>query len=553
MTSENSAQPKAYDMQSPVLLCGGTIVDGTGAKGFIGDLLIADGKIREISRLPIDMEGQKIDCTGLIVAPGFIDMHSHMDWILPIAGRPDLASPFIDQGCTTFVAGNCGFSPAGFLPDSRFRHLMRLGDAEDLFRIQWTSMDDYFNTLGETGLSHNLVELAGQGTTVASIRGFDPTPLSSDEIKTLLFLLEEAMDQGAAGVSLGLMYEPGIFATPEEVRQVARLVKSKDKILTVHARALSVISLAYEIVPDGTPHNVISLQEMIDLSKETGVRLQYSHLMFAGTKSHPTYTQCLEVLDKAISQGVDIMIDSFPYHCGNSVINVILPAWFLGGLPGNYADKDALKRLKSGMDFTTELLGFGYEDIQIAYAGHPDLNPYNGMFVGEIADAMGITPFEAVIEISKKTNGTARVLNHQYSNMEIVEALIRHPACLFMTDTVVCPYGGAQNPATFGTFPLFLQYARDKNLIRMEEAVKKMTGASASRFNIKNRGVLQKGFAADVTVFDWNSVKDNQTKAQSGAPPSGIHSVFLNGQQVKSDGRVSETLNAGQGLRIQSR
>jgi len=535
--------------KSNILLAGGTIIDGTGGKGFIGDLLIEGDKIKEVSGQSIQIDCQKIDCSGLVVAPGFIDMHSHMDWILPIKERPDLTSPFIEQGVTTFVAGNCGFSPAALRSNSRYMELMRLGDS-NLFEIEWATMEEFFNYLEYNGLRHNLVELAGQGTSVASMRGFDENPLKPDEMKELLKLLEEAMDQGAVGVSFGLMYEPGIFATNEEISQIAEMVKKKNKLITVHGRALSVLSMAYEIVPDGIPHNVLSLQEMIDLSRKTGVRLQYSHLMFAGSNSHPTYKQCLEVIDKAIDEGVDIMIDTYPYHCGNSVINVVLPAWFLGGLPEYYHDRAALKKVASEMEFTSEMLGFGYDDIQISYAGHPDLNQYNGLFLGQIAELLGISSFEALIDISMKTNGTARVLNHNYSNMEIIDALIKHPACLFMTDTVVCPHGGVQNPASYGTFPLLLQYARERQLIPVEEAVRKMTGASAHRFSIKDRGFLKKGLAADITVFDWNTVKDNQTPTEIGNPPSGIKTVFINGRMVKNGGRLDETVNPGKVVRI---
>ena len=531
------------------LLFGGTIIDGTGKKGFKGDVLIEGAQIKSVSSEPITADCTRIDCNGLAVAPGFIDMHSHMDLILPIKDRPDLTTPFTEQGCTTFIGGNCGFSPAGFLPNSPYMDLMRLGSM-DLYETTWTRTAEYFDHLEHMGLNQNLVQIAGHGDTVTSIRGFNEKPLSPDEMKTLLALLEDTMDEGAAGVSLGLMYEPGIFATTEEIQQVAELVKKKDKILTVHGRALSALSHAYDIIPDGTPHNVISLQENIDLAKETGVRLQYSHLMFAGSESHPTYTQCLDVLDKALSQGVDIMIDTFPYHCGNSVINVVLPAWFLGKLPENYHDKEALNRLKGEMDLTAEVLGFGYNDIQIAYAGHPELNQYNGMFLGEIAETTGKSPFETLIEISETTGGTARVLNHQYSNMEIVDALIKHPACLFMTDTVVSPYGGTQNPATYGTFPLFLQYARERHLISLEEAVKKMTGASAARFNMKDRGVLEKGLAADITVFNPRTIRDNQAGGRNGETPSGIYMVFINGSCVKNESHLDLEAHAGKCIRL---
>jgi len=528
------------------LLQNGLIVDGTGKKGEVGDLLIKGTKIEEVSHGPIDVDCETIDCTAKVIAPGFIDVHSHMDWVLPIQGREDMKSPFTAQGCTTFVAGNCGYGAAGFRKDSGHRKRLKpvLFGASDLAR---DTMEEYFAHLRKVGMSHNLVTMAGHGTIRASIRGFDPSPPDDDEMKELLALIEEAMDQGAWGASFGLQYAPGIFAKEDEVEQIARLVAKKGKIVTVHGRAYSSVSGAYEIKKGGTPHNVLALQEMIDVAKKTGVRLQYSHLMFAGTASHRTYEQCLEVLDKARADGVDVMIDTYPYHCGTSVISVVIPPWFLANVPANYHDEKALKRLESELGFMSMAVGFGYGDIQLTNAQHPDLNKYNGLFLAEIADKRGMKPFDVAVEVAEKSGGRARVLNHKYSNMEIIEALMKYDECLFMTDATPAPEG-VQNPAAFGSFPLLLQYARDRKLLSLEEAVCKMTGANAERVNLKDRGLLKKGLAADITVFDWNAVKDNNTMTDTDNAPTGIEAVFMNGKQVLRDGNVDGAANAGQPL-----
>ena len=533
------------DTEGYVLFKGGYLVDGTGSKGYTGDLLIKGDTIEQVSQEPIQIDCPTIDCAGKITAPGFIDMHSHMDWILPIPGREDLKSPFTAQGCTMFIAGNCGFSPAATLKDSPYNELLSLGGRVP-FDITWSTMEEFFTYLDQTGLSHNMATLAGHGISRASICGMKSDPLDPTEMKQLLGLLEEAMDQGAIGVSFGLGYEPGIFANNDEIREVARMVARKGKLITVHAKAYSALSMAYEITADGPPHNVLSLREMIDIARETGVRLQYSHLMFAGSNSHSTYQQCLDVLDEARQQGIDVMTDTYPYHCGNSVINVFIPAWFLADLPRHYHDADALKRVEEEIAFVSQALGFGFDDIQISHAGHPELNQYNGLFLSEIAEKCDITPFQVVMDFSEKTGGQAAVLNHNYSNMEIIDALIKHPACLFMTDTVIGPRGGVQNPATYGAFPLLLQYARDRNLLSVEEAVHKMTGASAKRFKLDSRGILRKRFAADITIFDWNRVKDNCTVSQTDQAPDGIEAVFMNGRQVKADGKVDGNLTVGQ-------
>ncbi len=524
-----------------LLLKNGLIVDGTGKKGFTGDILINGPKIEAISETPISVESATFDCSGLVIAPGFIDVHSHMDWVLPLEGFDRLKTSFTAQGCTTFVTGNCGYSPGPFRKNSAYRNLIRLG-ADRRFEITWDSMGGYFQRLRDVGLTHNIVHLAGHGTTRTSLRGLNPAPLEKHEAAEMLVLLEEAMDQGAAGVSLGLGYEPGMFASVEEIAEIARLVRKKDKILTVHGRAYSLLSGFYS--DRDTPHNVLSLQEMISIARETQVRLQYSHLMFAGSKTHSTYRQCLDVLDRAVSEGVDVMIDTYPYHCGSSVINVLLPPWFLAGAPANYTDPRALTRVEQGLDNMSRHIGFGYADIQLTFAGHPDFNDDNGMFIDEIAGRRGVPPSRIVLGLSEKTKGRARILNHNYSNMEIIDALMYHPACLFMTDSVPS-VEGVQNPASYGAFPLLLQYARERRLISLEEAVRKMTGASADRLNIKNRGVLRKGLAADITVFNWKTIKDNNTVKETDKEPDGIEAVFINGRHVKKDGKVDTLARPG--------
>lgn len=540
--TSSTEQKRPKDSPAYTLLENGLIVDGTGQKAYPGDLLIKGAKIEQVSRSPIEIDCETMDCRGLVIAPGFIDVHSHMDWIVPMEGAEGLKSPFIAQGCTTFVTGNCGFSPGGFRRNSEYKGMIQLGAGRG-FELSWDTMEGYFEHLDRAELSHNIVHLAGHGTTQISMRGMDPGPLDEGELTELLALLEEAMDQGARGVSFGLGYEPGMFLSKEDIAKIARLVKKKEKIITVHGRAYSFASGFYR-ERGGTSHNVLSLEEMIDVARDTGVRLQYSHLMFAGTKTHPTYAQCLEVMDRAISEGVDVMIDTYPYHCGNSIINVVLPPWFLANIPANYNDDQALARVERGLDNMSRNVGFGYEDVQLTFAGHPDFDPFNGMFIDEIAGELDMPPASVVVALSEKTNGRARILNHNYSNMEIIDALISHPACLFMTDSVVSAEG-VQNPASFGAFPLLLQYARDRKLASLEESVRKMTGASAERLDVKDRGLLRPGLAADITVFDWENIKDNNTVAETNMAPTGIEAVFINGRQVKKDGVVDGSANAG--------
>ena len=528
---------------SRLLLKNGLIADGSGQSAFYGDVLINGEKIEVVTPREVAFDGKSIDCTGKVISPGFIDMHSHMDWVLPVNGHSRMKSPYTAQGITTFVGGNCGFGVAAFRPRSEFRDMLAMR-VDGLYRLDWDTMDQYFTRIRRQGMTHNLVNLAGHGTTRTSMRGFKPTPLSPDEMREMLLLLEEALEQGAYGVSFGLQYEPGIFATMDELTQVADLVKRKDKILTVHMKAYSSLSGTYPLKLFGRPHNLLAIEDMLNLARKTGVRLQLSHLIFVGSRTWNTCEEALMLIDQAIAEGLDVQFDTYAYHCGTSIINVFFPEWFLARIPKAYDSQEDRSRLYWELQLIKALLGFGYEDIQIVEANHPDLVQYNGMFLKDIAVRRNMSQFANFVDVARKSQGRARVLNHRYSNAEIVKELMKHPASLYMTDATIFAKG-AQNPAAYGNFPRFLEFARDYRLQTLETAVHKMTGASAARFQVKNRGFLRKGYAADIAVFDWHTVKNNNTPEAAAQAPTGIEAVFINGQQVLANGRTDDSKLAG--------
>ncbi|OPL12541.1 MAG: hypothetical protein AVO39_11600, partial [delta proteobacterium MLS_D] len=533
----------------------GLVVDGTGKMAFAGNVLIRGDRIEEVSPRSIETDAPVMDCTGLVVMPGIIDAHSHMDWIMPVPGREDLKLPYTAQGVTTFVAGQCGYGIAGIRKNTPFMARIE-SRIRDMYRITWRTMAEYFDHIQREGMTHNLVNLAGHGTTRTSIRDFDASPPDPGEMKEMLALLEQAMDEGAAGVSLGLQYEPGIFAGGDELRAIASLVKRKGKVLSVHMRAYSALSPGYSVNTarvlldyvfpfDGyTPHNLLAIDEMIDVARETGVRLQLSHLIFAGTRTFKTCGKALERIDNAIQEGVDVRFDTYAYHCGQSFINVVLPAWFLADVPRAYDDPAMLSRLKREFALIERFLGFGTGNIQITHANHDELNRYDGLFIDEIAGKRGMTPFDVAVEIAKKSGGLAAVLNHGYSNEPIVEELMRHSASIFMTDAIPAPEG-IQNPALSGNYPRFLQWARDRKIIALEEAARKMSGAVAERYGIRDRGFLKAGLAADIAVIDWNNIRDNNTIKETANQPSGVEAVFINGRRVLDKGRIDKSARPG--------
>ena len=539
--------------ESRTLLKNGLIVDGTGSKAFKGSLLINHHKIEKVIKEDVRFEGNTIDCTGRVIAPGIIDMHSHMDSVLPASDRHDLTTPFTRQGVTTVVGGNCGYGIAGFKKGSQYltaespnRDFYKVINewTKGLYELQWDTMGGYFDYLQRNGITHNLATLVGNGTARASIQGFDPTPMTGNRMQEQMYLLEESLEQGARGVSFGLQYEPDVFATLDELNQVAAMVKQKDKIITVHMKAYSALSGTYPLELYGVPHNLQAIEEMLNMGRETGARIQLSHLIFVGERTWKSYEKAFELIDQAIQDGVDVKFDTYAYHCGTSIINVVLPEWFLARVPEVFNSRWSLLKLRAELTLITNLLGFGYEDIQITKANHPDLEQYNGMFLKDIAQKRNMGEFENFIDFVQKSNGIAAVLNHRYSNQEQVKAMIRHPASLFQTDATVY-LEGVQNPAAFGNFPRILQYARDYNLISLEEVVHKMSGASADRFGIQDRGTLAENKAADIMVFDWHKVKDNNTDIKTAETPSGIDYVFINGTLALDQGKINTKIKPG--------
>jgi N-acyl-D-amino-acid deacylase len=527
-----------------VLLKGGLIVDGTGARAFKGNVLIKGGRIQKISHRSIRTEGLVIDCAGKVISPGFIDAHSHMDWRLPIKGHDELKRPFTSQGITTFIAGNCGASAAGFRPETSFKSRIEENPRNcRLLDLDWDTMAEYFSRLSRIGLSHNLAMLVGHGSVRTSIRGFDPSPLHPYESSEMTRLLERAMEEGARGISLGLRHEPGIFARPEEIAEAALAARRRNVILAVHIRALSTFSGSYPNGPLSRPHNLMALEEALSLAQKTGVRLQISHLRFEGSRTWKTMDAALRMIESSISHGADVGFDISPYHCGAWHINTLLPPWFLARLPGAFDDAKAMRRLRRGLSPMERSIGSPAMDIKIADAVEPGYKKHDGQDLSEIARARRVRAEEALIDIARASKGRAAILCHRCSNDEILHALMRHPACLFATNAVV-ESDGAQNPSAFGAFPRFLKLARERRTISLEETVRKMTGAVAERFGIKDRGILSEGMAADVVVFDWETIEDNNNDESAGKPPSGIERVFVNGRLVLG-GEKKAALNAG--------
>lgn len=533
-------------MDFDLVITNGTVIDGTGRPRFRADLGIQRGKIAAIATGERLSGGRTLDAAGLVVAPGFIDVHSHADWILPLPDHDQILAPLLLQGVTTLVTGNCGFSPAPATEEAvplldGYSEMMR----ERAFPYRWRSFGEFLDVLERDGLLLNAAFLVGHGAlryAVMGGRADTAAPPAPDETDTLCRLTRQALREGAFGLSAGLAYAPGVFARNEELLSLLQVVAAEGGVFTVHGRAYTWVSPFYTPVILGTPHNVRSTRELLALARQAGVRLQLSHLIFVGRHTWRTHRTVLRDVERAAADGLDVAFDAFPYTVGNSTINVVFPEWFLDGFTENIDDPRALRRLKREMDLLRMTLGLDYRDITLLWAAAPELVELEGLDFAAVARHLGLPEFEAYAHVARASDGKARVLLGTYSGdggrEEPLQAVLAHPLCAFMTDTILTRRG-QHNPASFGTFPRVLgRYSRELGLFPLEEAVRRMTSFPAERIGLPGVGRVAEGVWADLVLFDPATVADNTTPGRPDAPPTGIRAVLISGQVVAQDGRI---------------
>ena len=509
-----------------ILFKNALIYDGAGSQPFKGDVLVDNDKIIKVEEnIQPETEWEVVELKGLSLSSGFIDAHSHNDWFAIKKEPQKYFEPFIRQGITSFVAGNCGLSAVGFESDTK--HTDKIGGG--LFSFHETtgtypSVSEFFSAIdGNTPC--NIAVLAGHCTARASVAGYENRPLTETELKEMLQLMEDALKEGACGLSLGLMYEPGIYAGIDELKEVARLCEKYDRPMTVHPRACSAVSMTYPLL--GRPHLLRALDELVEIASGTKMKLHYSHAIFVGRRSFRCKDELVEILHGLRDKGVDIGFDIYSELLGVSVITVVLPAWYQALSPKQKRHWFNKLKLATLIRATILLLGFGWDDIQIAYIGK-GYEKYEGKSVSQIAKEMGKSCLDAYLDLCEMSDFKGRVNMGPYSTPEIVSELSKDDRCLYMTDAWVEDYG-VQNPAIYDCFPKFLKFSLCGTGDTMPNTIRKMTGAVADRFSIKDRGYIRPGCYADLTVFDEAKLRNGQPDQQASF---GIEKVYINGIKV---------------------
>ncbi len=541
-----------YDL----ILRNATVVDGTGGDAYEASIAVLDGRIAAIERgdaLDCAECDREIDCRGKTMTPGFIDIHSHADWLVPGADHGSLVEPFVRQGMTTLLGGNCGFSPAPITD----KNLQAASDAsqvilDDAIDLRWKTMDGFLTALEGDGVALNIAQLVGHGAVRAAVRGhLDPTPPDAEALAAMERYTRAALEEGAIGSSTGLGYPPGIFAGHDELAAFAGWTADAGRLFTSHLRAYSATSGVYA---DENPraHNLRAIDEILAVGRDSGVRLQISHLIFVGRNSWPTHGEAIGLIERALSEGVDVAFDAFPYTAGNTTASVIFPPEILPSLEAMLADPEQMAALRAFGEEVFDRIGFHLRDIQIMNACVDRFEELNGLFVGEAADRVDMEIWEFYSRLVIESGRNARVLIHKYSGDEDDESALRavlaHPLCTIETDTFVTERGH-QNPASYGTFPRVLSTYVREGLFSFEEAVRKMTGAPADRIGWADRGYVREGAVADLVVLDKSTLVDRASFSQPDLFPVGIERVMVGGTVVLEDGIYDANAGAGEVIR----
>lgn len=541
-------------MDFDLVISRGTIIDGSGQPRYLADLGIQNGKVAAIAGPGALTGGRTLDASGLAVAPGFIDIHSHIDWLLPLPDHEDVLAPMVAQGITSVVSGNCGHSPAPVTDASiplveHSAEIMKDGQ----LAYSWRSMGEFLSALEDGGLLVNAALLVGHGTLRQAVMGNSAAPPSPEQMESLCSLARASLREGAFGLSAGLAYTPGVFARKDELLTLLRTVADEGGVFTVHGRAYTWVSPFYKPLLLGPPHNLRSVRELLGLAEESRAKIQLSHQIFIGRRTWPTTPWVLRAIERAVDRGVDAAFDAFPYTVGNTTVNALFPAWVLDDFRARINDPAVLRRLRREFAMFRLLLGLEYADIRLLWGAAPELAELEGLHFEEIAGRLGRSEFDAYVHVARVSDGKARVLLNTYSGVdaqdEPLRAVLSHPLCAFETDAILTRRG-RHNPASFGTFPRVLgHYSRDLGLFRLEEAVRRMTSLPAERLGLRGVGRIVPGHWADLVVFDPAAVADNTTPGRADAPPSGIRAVLITGEVVAQDGALTSKTRQGRLLR----
>lgn len=518
-------------MNADLLLRGATVIDGTGAQPFAADVAVSGDRIVAVGDLSHVRATRVIDLEGRVLCPGFIDIHTHSDvsLLLDPAGESKVL-----QGVTTEVTGNCGFSAFPFSADRldlHVDHLARIGD--DPFEpaeLTWHDFNGYAAKLEENPPALNVAPLVGHGTVRVAVLGVDQRKATDEELDEMRRLVAQSLDQGAFGMSTGLTHIPSGYGDKDEVRELVRVVASRDALYSTHSRAIAGEGFA-------------AVDEAIETCAAVGARLQFSHAAINEPSKWGQAGDQVALFEAAAASGLDVCFDVYPYDASSSSLTQYLPPWVQAG--GTEGMRELLAepqvRARAESELAAGWMGgipWFWDRVVISRSG-PGREDCVGLSIEEAAERAGVDPAAFTLDLCLEHGNSAQVVLFYRTEADMT-TFLAHRLSVVGSDGSAVPLdqGGLKpHPRGFGTFPRILgRYVRDQGVLTLAQAVHKMTGAVAARLQMSDRGTVREGAIADLVVFDPATVIDGATFTEPTQRPVGITYVIVNGTVVVDDG-----------------
>jgi len=522
-----------------LLIKNGKIIDGTGSPAFFADISVKDGKIERIEpSLDVDCH-QELDASHKIVCPGFIDIHSHTDATIIINSK---AESKIRQGITTEVVGNCGMSAAPLTPDFLVEARDRLavnsgyGKPGDIGKY-WMTFGEYIQYLNDLPLGINLLPLVGFGTLRSAVMGLKSSPATQNEMAAMADLLEKSLQEGAAGMSTGLEYIPDSLCQMDELIQLCKVIERNNKLYTSHIR--------------GESHTLFSaIEEAIRTAEVSGCHMEISHLKLGGKFNWGKTDQLFSLLENAVSRGVNLSWDQYPYIAWGTGLVDYVPRWAIQDghqkMITYLSDNSSRIKIHREIEDAIKTGNHAYntapwENVQIAMVRSSEYKFVEGKRVSEIANGLDVDPIDFIFDLLIAENGSVETLVFCMDEVDI-KTIMKHPLTIIASDgRAVADYGelhkGYTHPRYYGAFPRILgKYVRDEAVLTLETAIQKMTSMPAKIMGLDNRGKLVCDMVADITIFDPETVSDMATFENPHQYPNGIETVILSGNIIIDQG-----------------
>lgn len=494
-----------------VLIRHARLIDGTGNPWFRADLGVKAGRIAAIGNLATKSADLTIDAKDRVLAPGFIDVHTHIEGAVEL--NPQAAN-FLYQGVTSIITGNCGGSR--------------------------TDLAAWFTRLENTKVGLNIGSLVGHNSVRRDVMGTANRKATPEEITKMQAIVDQAMREGAVGFSTGLIYIPGTFSDTDEVVALAQAASKYNAVYASHMR-------------DEGRKVKEAITEAVTVGQKSGLRVQISHFKIDTPAIWGYSKETIALVEQFRRDGVDVVVDQYPYDHSSTNLGITLPSWALAD--GQAAIAERLKSTETRARITKEMLAqlqtLGHKDYSYAIvATYRPNKDYEGKNISEIAKLEGTPETETILNMIEK--GGAQMVYHSMGD-EDMERILKYPNTAIASDAGVRDFGvGMPHPRGYGTNPRVLaEYVRKRKILTLEDAIRRMTSLPARTFNLKDRGQLREGFAADLVLFDPEKVQDTSTYQAPHAYATGFDYVFVNGQPAVAEGKITET-RAGRILRHQS-